>query len=58
MSAPDTNISKQKRRHRGPLGGFVVAGVVVSALLIVFLARVLEPTPEDGPVPATTEITQ
>ncbi|MFN4153178.1 MAG: hypothetical protein ACK4HF_00860 [Paracoccaceae bacterium] len=34
MSAPQTNIEKQKRRHRGPLVGMVV---VVCAVIIGFV---------------------
>ncbi len=33
MSAPDTNIEKQKRRHKGPLIGLVVA---ILALGLIF----------------------
>jgi len=36
MTAPDTNINTQKRRHRGPLVGIAAAGIFV-VLLIVFL---------------------
>lgn len=37
MSAPDTNIDKQKKRHRGPLIGFAVAGLFVAAILAWYL---------------------
>lgn len=36
MSAPDTNIERQKKRHRPPLMGFAVGGIVVVVLVIVF----------------------
>lgn len=36
MSAPDTNIEKQQRRHAGPLTGMTVA-VVFAGLLLVGL---------------------
>jgi hypothetical protein len=38
MSAPQTNIDKQTKRHRGPLTGILVALGVASALLIGFVA--------------------
>ncbi len=28
MSAPDSNVEKQARRHRGPLVGIVVAAII------------------------------
>lgn len=34
MSAPDTNIEKQEKRHAGPLIG-MAAGVVFAAILLV-----------------------
>ena len=34
MSAPQTNLDKQKRRHRGPLIGMIV--VVAFALTLLF----------------------
>lgn len=36
MSAPNTNLDKQKRRHRGPLIGMVVV-VVFALTLLTFL---------------------
>ena len=38
MSAPNTDLEKQERRHRGPLRG--MAGVLIFAaiLLVVFIA--------------------
>lgn len=38
MSAPDTNIKTQEKRHKGPLSGMVLA-VVIAALM--FLALIL-----------------
>jgi len=37
MSAPQTNLEKQKRRHRGPLIG-ITFGLLVGAGLAVFWA--------------------
>lgn len=34
MSAPDTNVDRQKRRHAGPLVGMAV--VVIFALALLF----------------------
>lgn len=36
MSAPRTNVEKQERRHKGPLGG-MVAVVVFAGILLVAL---------------------
>ncbi len=38
MSAPDTNLEKQKRRHWGPLLGIALAIVLAGGLAFVFLA--------------------
>lgn len=43
MSSPDVNLDKQKRRHKGPLIGFVVCALAVGALLMGYLVRVVEP---------------
>ena len=37
MSAPHTNIERQRQRHRGPLIGISVALAVVAVLFLVFL---------------------
>ena len=29
MSAPDTNIEKQAKRHKGPLGGFALIAIFI-----------------------------
>ncbi|MGB3406355.1 MAG: hypothetical protein WBA67_02580 [Jannaschia sp.] len=43
MSAPDTNIEKQKKHHAGPLIG-IAAGVVFAGLLLfVYLSANVEP---------------
>ncbi|MGR3435169.1 MAG: hypothetical protein ACU0CO_09830 [Shimia sp.] len=59
MSAPDTNVEKQKRRHRGPLRGiaFAVAfaGVLLVLYMIVLIARGEGAEPDGGEVPVATE---
>ncbi len=40
MSAPDNRLTKQKRRHRGPLAGIVAVLVFVLAALLWFTAGV------------------
>jgi hypothetical protein len=39
MSAPQTNINKQKRRHRGPLVGMAVVLTFVGLLLFWWLGE-------------------
>lgn len=38
MSAPDTNIKKQERRHRGPLGGMKLAVGFAAVLFVLWVA--------------------
>lgn len=38
MSAPDTNVNKQTRRHRGPLIGIAAAILFAAVLAFIFLA--------------------
>ena len=49
MSAPKTNLEKQKWRHRGPLIGIVVAVALAVGLLLWLLGHtlVVEPTVEE-----------
>lgn len=53
MSAPDTNLSKQKRRHRFPLVGMAVA-TAIGVLLILFWVSDLFVAPADDGVDAET----
>jgi hypothetical protein len=46
MSAPQTNIERQKRRHRGPIVGIVFSVLAVAILFFVYLGD--EVTPEDS----------
>jgi len=43
MSAPKTNIERQKRNHRGPLIGMAVALFAVGALFVIFLGNETSP---------------
>ena len=51
MSAPKTNIEKQKRRHIGPLVGIALALLVAGALLFWLLGNVLVDTETSTEVP-------
>ncbi len=62
MSAPNTNIDKQARRHRGPLIGMALA-VLFGVLLIVYWlfeesAQSDPPAPQDAveTVPSTAPV--
>ncbi|OYU38847.1 MAG: hypothetical protein CFE33_13525 [Pseudorhodobacter sp. PARRP1] len=64
MSAPNTNIEKQARRHRGPLIGMALAALFGVALIVYWLmqesAQSNPPAPQDqieqqsGAAPATS----
>ncbi|QCO56947.1 hypothetical protein EOK75_14190 (plasmid) [Pseudorhodobacter turbinis] len=43
MSAPNANIERQKRNHRGPLVGIAVVLVVVGLALVIFLGDETDP---------------
>lgn len=49
MSAPHTNLQKQRRRHIGPLIGMIVVVVFALALLVWLLMR----TADQGTPPET-----
>ena len=55
MSAPNTNIEKQKKRHKGPLGGIWFGLAFVAVLLVVWLGYVFVSADDDEPAAATTE---
>lgn len=38
MTAPDTNVEKQTRRHKGPLAGMPLAIAIAAAVFVGFLA--------------------
>ncbi|MGR3469119.1 MAG: hypothetical protein ACU0CI_14700 [Shimia sp.] len=56
MSAPDTNVEKQEKRHWGPLFGIKAAMVYGAVLLLVFIVFIFaagndptdDPTQTDG----------
>ncbi|MGY6535180.1 MAG: hypothetical protein ACXIVG_07530 [Pararhodobacter sp.] len=50
MSAPDTNLQKQKRRHWGPLLGIATVLVLVAVLFFAYLGYSADTdTPEQQP---------
>lgn len=53
MSAPNTNIEKQKGRHKGPLVGIAIALAFAAVLFIAFFGYVWEPV-SDAPEGAVT----
>lgn len=36
MSAPNTNLERQKRNHKGPIGGITLALVAVAILFAIY----------------------
>jgi len=38
MSAPETNVEKQAKRHKGPLSGMAGGLLFVGVLLVAFMA--------------------
>jgi len=59
MSAPDTSLKKQRRRHKGPLIGMAVAILVGGTLLVWLLMRTFGDAPDDAaePTPPSAETT-
>lgn len=55
MSAPKTNLEKQKKRHWGPLTGIVAVLLVVGVLFLAFLYYTMDADPADPPG-AETEV--
>lgn len=59
MSAPDTNVDRQKRRHKIPLlgmGGVIAFAFVLLAGLVVWLSAGTDEAPDAG-VAGATEMT-
>ena len=55
MSAPDTKLSRQKRRHRGPLIGITLAvGFGIVMILLLLFVTVSRSTAPDG-APGTAD---
>ena len=46
MSAPDTNVEKQTRRHAGPIIGIAAGLVFVGVILVAYLFFVASPDDE------------
>lgn len=57
MSSPDTNIRKQKRRHRGPLIGMAIVAVFAIGLILFWIGEVFvtAPGPDEEPVQESSE---
>lgn len=55
MSPPDTNLEKQKRRHRGPLIGMAVVTILAIVLILYWIGELFVTAP--GPEGAEEEIT-
>ncbi|WP_323766140.1 hypothetical protein [Marinovum sp.] len=57
MSSPDTNLNKQKRRHRGPLIGMAIAAVFGIGLILFWIGEVFvtAPGPDEEPVQDASE---
>lgn len=53
MSAPNTNVEKQEKRHAGPLIGMVAAVLFVGVLLIGYTFFIA--TPDEGAVDTTPD---
>lgn len=47
MSPPDTNLEKQKTRHRGPLTGIVIALGFVVILIVVYMLFLGDGAPDE-----------
>ncbi len=50
MSPPDTNLKKQKRRHRGPLIGMALVAAFAVAVIVYWIGEEVAtaPGPESG----------
>jgi hypothetical protein len=53
MSAPETNVEKQARRHKGPLVGIAVA---IVAALVALVAVGLFSSTDDTPTALPAEV--
>ncbi|NND17193.1 MAG: hypothetical protein HKN98_01305, partial [Silicimonas sp.] len=57
MTAPDTNIKKQSRRHKGPLAGIPLAILLAVVAFVGFLIwAALSDADTDGPQEAQTGV--
>ena len=53
MSAPDTSLKKQKRRHVGPIVGITAALIFVGLLFLGYLTYVADTDPSEPAVVET-----
>lgn len=58
MSAPKTNLEKQKTRHWGPLTGILAALLVVGVLFLAFLYYTMDTDTAEAPAPDTQAETE
>lgn len=49
MTPPDTNLQKEKRRHRGPLIGMAIVVVFAAGLILFWVAESFFYSPGPGP---------
>ncbi len=55
MSAPDTDLKKQERRHRGPLWGILAVLVLVAVGFFAYLAYTAD-TETPAPAPDASQV--
>jgi hypothetical protein len=59
MSAPETNVETQKKRHRPAIWGMVLGGIFVAIIFFAYLANLAaqgnDPTEESGSAGAAVE---
>lgn len=48
MSAPSTNVEKQKKRHRPAIWGMIAGGIFAAALFLAYLANLAAQGNEPG----------
>ncbi|MCK0166987.1 hypothetical protein MWU52_05430 [Jannaschia sp. S6380] len=46
MSAPETNVEKQRRRHAGPIIGITAGLIFVAIILVAYLFFIASPDDE------------
>ena len=59
MSAPETNVDTQKKRHRPAIWGMAIGGIFVAIIFIAYLVNLAaqgnDPTDESDGVDTTLE---
>ncbi|MFN3208718.1 MAG: hypothetical protein ACE369_06900 [Roseovarius sp.] len=56
MTPPDTNVEKQAKRHKGPLGGMTLAVVFASVLFAIFYVFVISGGEDEEGAPAPAQV--